>query len=230
MLAYQSIHAINEALSRIKYNRYDRPWHRDEGHSRHGDELTVFTFGKQAESESKENLAMCLTMARDHGMNLLIITPSRVQVASDSHCDSAPALAKIFPKVWLDEYNKWIDSTHPIQPTIENSKYGEYFDFYTYRKSLCLFSHQGVYDVQSGQRIKNRRGIIQRMWDLGFAAYRGRPLTLAKPRWAGEREELKEITDLADRYWARRNQSDAAKKIVSVYTSINRYCAWPGAW
>jgi hypothetical protein len=103
-------------------------------------------------------------------------------------------------------------------------------EFYTYRASLCLREHQGVYDVATGRRLTNRREIIERMWRLGFAAQRGRPLSIARTRWTGNREELTEVADLAERHWNRRNTSDVAKKLVSAWRSINRYAAWPGSW
>jgi hypothetical protein len=113
---------------------------------------------------------------------------------------------------------------------MEATDRGSMTGFYSYRACLCLKEHEGVYDVQSGRRLTNRRDIIERMWALGFAANRGRPLAFAKLRWTGSREELELITELADRYWNRRYESEAAKKMVSAYTSINRYAAWPGAW
>ena len=90
--------------------------------------------------------------------------------------------------------------------------------------------HQGIYDVATGRRLTNRREIIERMWALGFAAQRGRPLLIARVRWTGNRQELEHVTQLAQQYWDRRHQSDMAKKMVSAFRSINRYAAWPGAW
>jgi len=233
MLHFQTIYTVNQGRSRLKGNRYDSPWHRhrDDGASRDGDEMSVFTFSKQAQAESQCNLDHCLTVARDHAMSLLVITPNRIQVGGDGDGPKAHNTADVlFTKSWLREHNDWLESTSDVTPKIEESQHGQFVDFYTYRRSVCVQEHQGVYDVVTGQRIKPRREIIERMWALGFAAYRGRPLTMARPRWAGEREELEEITALADRYWTRRSRSDAAKKLVSTFTSINRYCAWPGAW
>jgi hypothetical protein len=68
------------------------------------------------------------------------------------------------------------------------------------------------------------------MWALGFAAHRGRPLSIAKIRWTGSRQELELATQLAEQHWDRRRTSDVARKLCSVFTSINRYAAWPGAW
>lgn len=231
MLSYQTIYNVNQAAMRIKRDRYDNPWHQNDGNSRDGDEMQLFTFSKQATADSLANLDRCLNLAQQQGMDLLVITPSRLQIAGDGKNNKTQkVLSRLIPKDWLIAYNDWLQSTSDVRPSLENSSHGEYVEFYTYRKSLCVQEHQGVYDVATGQRIKNRREIIQRMWDLGFAAHRGRPLALARSRWAGDREELEVITALADKYWNRRHSSEAAKKMVSAYTSINRYCAWPGAW
>jgi hypothetical protein len=87
-----------------------------------------------------------------------------------------------------------------------------------------------VYDVTTGQRMTRRETIIRAFWDLGFATWRGRPYSVARLRWSGERAELEELTALAGRYWPNQYRSDVAKKIVSAHRSINRYAAWPGAW
>ena len=60
--------------------------------------------------------------------------------------------------------------------------------------------------------------------------WRGRPPTVATIRWSGTREELEELTQLAERHGSRYNRSDVAKKIWSAYNSISRYAAWPGTW
>jgi hypothetical protein len=78
--------------------------------------------------------------------------------------------------------------------------------------------------------MTRREDIIRAFWSLGFATWRGRPYSIARLRWSGEREELEELTSLAGRYWRNRSRSDVAKKIVSAHRSINRYAAWPGAW
>ena len=231
MLAYQTICNVNRASERIRRDSYNSRYYNNDGNTLDGDEMTVFTFGKRASAESENNLQRCLTAARDYEQDLVIITENRIQVAGGTGSGRHELVAQaLFPTAWLREYNNWLESTNPVKPSFHDGCHGEFLDFYSWRRSLCLKEHQGVYDVATGQRLKNRRDIIERMWAMGFAARRGRPLTIAKPKWCGEREELEEITVLADRFWSRRSHSEVAKKIVSTYTSINRYCAWPGAW
>lgn len=229
MLRYETIYNVNQSRDRIRRNYYNSPWTNSDGNTREGDELSLFTFGKQAQADSEHNLNWCLSVARDAGLNLLVVTQNRIQLGGHGEPIVA-AKSVLFPPTWLRDYNAWVDGTTDAVPRIEENDHGRFIDFYTYRRSMLMQDHQGVYDVSTGRRIKNRRDIIERMWALGFAAQRGRPLTFARTHWAGNREELETITRLADRYWSRRGQSDAAKKMVSAYTSINRYCAWPGAW
>lgn len=231
MLAYQTICNVNRAQERIHRDSYNSRFYNTDGQSREGDEMTVFTFGKQAHEESKNNLQRCLTVARQYEQDLVIIKNNQIQIAGGTGSGRHELVANaLFPRDWLREHNDWLDTTNPVRPSLHESRYGEFVDFYSWRHSLCMKEHQGVYDVATGQRLTNRRNVIERMWSIGFAANRGRPLTIAKPRWCGERDELKELTELADRYWTRRGQSEVAKKIVSAYTSTNRYYAWPGAW
>ena len=170
-----------------------------------------------------------LTTARHCQQDLVVFKPEQVQIAGTGDGSHAAA-DRLFPASWLREYEQWIDTTYPIGYRVDSSEQGSFSEFYTYRPALCLRKHQGVYDVASGRRLTNRREIIERMWRLGFAAQRGRPLSMARTKWTGNREELQEIADLADRHWNRRNTSEAAKKLVSVWRSINRYSAWPGSW
>jgi hypothetical protein len=231
MMEYRVINEVNDARGRIKHNRYNSVWKGNDRNTLDSDQLIEFTFGSQAERDSRSNFDLVLSVARQYGQSLVVFKPSQIQVAGASDQESNKAVAEaLFPQAWLREYEKWVDTTYPMGPRSDQSQQGRVCEFYTYRHSLCLREHQGVYDVATGRRLTNRREIIQRMWDLGFAAHRGRPLSIARIKWTGNREELTELADLADRHWNRRNTSDAAKKLVSAWRSIARYAAWPGSW
>lgn len=228
MLKYQTISKINEAQHRIKRDSYR--WASSDD-SRDRDELLVFTFGSQALDESQQNLELCISTARSYDMDLVIIKDSQIQLAgSTGHGRHRLVANSLFSDQWLQEYSEWLETSHRPQPLLQQNRHGECVEFYSYRHGFCTKEHQGVYDVSTGRRLTNRREIIQRIWDLGFASHRGRPMSVARLKWTGDRDELKEITELADRYWDRQHITDVAKKIVSAYRSINRYAAWPGAW
>lgn len=226
MLNYLNIYQANKVGRRLKRDRYGGYYGKE--HTREGDTLTMFTIDPVAQRESRANLDLILTVARDHGQRLVVFKPNQIQVAGGG--DARSVANQLFPGAWLEHYQQWIDSTSPITASTQASQAGESMEFYSWRNCLAWIGHQGVYDVDTGQRLTNRRDIIERMWDLGFAAHRGRPLSVARIRWTGEREELVELTELAERHWHRANRSEVAKKMVSAYRSINRYAAWPGAW
>ena len=230
MLKYETINEVNRATERQRRDRYDNPWS-DKQYTRDGDALVVFTLDPEAKRDSQANFDLVMSLARQYRQDLLIIKPQQVQVAGVGDGSVNRDMARVlFPDSWLRAYEQWIDTRHPMAPRFDQSEQGALLEFYTYRPSLCLREQQGVYDVATGRRLTNRREIIERMWQLGFAAHRGRPLSIARTKWTGNREELEIITDLAERHWSRRNTSEAAKKLVSAWRSINRYAAWPGSW
>jgi len=228
-LEHQRIHDVNKIQRRIRRDLYDvRGSHT---HTREGDQLTLFTLAPAAERASAAVLESVLATAQVHGQDLVVVTESQVQMGQIGEGDGCQRAAKtLFPREWLEENDRWVDATSGVRPTFDQSRYGEFGQFYNYRPNLILQKHRGVYDVKTGKRLTNRQAIIERMWAAGFAANRGRPLTYCRIRWAGEREHLEDVMNLADRYWSQRRTSEVAKKICSAFTSINRYAAWPGAW
>lgn len=228
MLEYRAIHQINAAQRRLKRGSH---WRSDQ-HTEDTDRLLMFTLGPQAQRDSQANLDAIMTVARDFRMDLVVARDERIQLAGSGSGAEASANA-LFSRAWLTEFNDWVDSARfPTRPMIEHSGHGQYAGFDHWRHCFVLPEQVGVYDVATGQRLTNRRDIIQRYWDLGFAAWRGRPASIAKLRWSGTRDELKELSEIADRYWTRglRRETEVSKRLVSAFRSINRYAAWPGAW
>lgn len=229
MLSYQNIHNVNKAQRRLK-NGYR--WHAGK-ETEASDRLLMFTLGVQAERDSQANFDAVMQVARDSGQQLVIIRDHKIQLAGSVDGSAQRACERLFTRDWLKGFNQWVDSLKwPTSPVIESSGRGEYLGFQHYRHCLALSEHVGVYDVDTGKKLTNRREIIQRYWDLGFAAWRGRPVSIAQLKWSGTREELEELSELADRYWHRgvRGETEVGKRIVSSFRSINRYAAWPGAW
>lgn len=230
MLAYETIYQVARADSRIRRDHYNNMWYRDAAHNEEADRLTMFTFGEQARLDSAANLAQTLETAGKYGARLVVFKPQQIQMAGGREFDPDCAGSDLFPVKWCQEYEKWVDTLVPQRPVTQISNYGSSTEFYIYRHCFALREHQGVYDVESGKRLTNRREIIERIWDLGFATQRGRPPSIARIRWTGSKDELLEITALADRHWGRYHTSEAARKMVTPFRSINRYAAWPGSW
>lgn len=223
MLKYENIYAIRDAEERLRRGYRWGTGH----HTKESDALLMFTIGPTAEQDAKDNLEFVLSVGQKHGAAYVVLHGNKIQYLTNNANNGLEQ--DLAPKDWMTKYQDWIDSKN-IDFTIEDSGQGFCHSLKSWRRAFATPKTHGIYDVHKGIRLTNRHGIIQCMWDHGFAAWRGRPLGVASVRWSGTREELEDLTVIADRYWTRRYKSDMAKKMCSAYTSINRYAAWPGAW
>lgn len=226
MLKYLSVAVVNDTRERVHHNRYNNPWS-NTNHTRDGDMLTLFSETSRAVADSRENFDNLMSVARKTGSELLIITRHKIQFLGQTQSNIIQQ--QILPQSWVEEFQEWTDTTRSMDLDVQLSE-SECATLRPWRNCFALKENQGIFEVRTGTRLTNRRDIIERFWQHGFAAWRGRPLTVASIRWSGSRDELQEATDLADRYWNRRHTSDVAKKFCQTYTAINRYAAWPGAW
>lgn len=241
MLKYQAIQAFVSAQDRIE--RQNNRWTRDTSYDPAADTLTMWTLKTQVEQECADNFDFMRECGQKHGAEYMIIKPRILQFVGeklDTGIEES-LMPEWFKKqefaYYAEQHNRpgnyvidynsdwhsqWEENYSGLGRSMRLSHHRiEYFD-----------THQikGIFDVSTGQRMTNRRDIIEEFWRLGFAAWRGRPLHVANIKWSGDREELTELTQLAAKYWDRRYKSDVAKKIVAAYRSINRYAAWPGNW
>lgn len=229
MLRYENIYEVSGARRRLTDNYRDRYSWRQDGRNRETDQLALFTFEMEAVSDSQRNLEFLLDTARDMHQQYVILLDNKVQIAGEDWSDRVGE--RLAPQQWQIDFSEWIDDHNGrTVPVAEKTQRGGVATLHSWRRCFTLKEHQGVYDVSTGRRMTNREEIIRAFWSLGFSTWRGRPYSIAKLRWSGEREELEELTALAGRYWNNRTRTDVAKKIVSAYRSINRYAAWPGSW
>lgn len=224
MLKYENINLVKDAEQRMKYDRYR--WGHN-SHSRDSDTLLVFTQGTQAEADAKSNLDFCLDVGRKFNADYLVLHEDAIQFVGKNIREGV--LDFLMPADWSKKYMEWAD-TRNIHVSNSSSGLGEVYSFNPWRRAFADTKTRGIYKVDTGTRIKNRRQIIEAFWSFGFATQRGRTLSVSSIRYSGSRDELEELTQQANKYWNRRFSSDVAKKIVSAYRSINRYAAWPGAW
>ena len=196
--------------------------------------LQMFTVDKDAKAESVRNLAVLKDTAKDIGAPVLIVKGDNVQLVGTDHAVSTNDLVD---QEWDDELGEYFDrkNMYRIKP------------FWTHHESDCdthTFSlhgygldaiwarapQTGFYLVDEDRKVTDRREQIQTLWNLGYVARRGRPVCVGYERHSGNREEVAMITRQANTMWHRRGHSEVADKICSIYTSINRYHAWPGSW
>jgi len=227
MLKYETIYEVAGARRRMKGQ--DRYSYRYDGRNRENDQLALFTFENEALQDSQHNLDWLLALARSMDQRYVVLTENKVQIAGDIPDRSAKVARAMTPQNWCELFDLWCESKAP-NSTSDKTTRGGVAGLHLWRRCLALKEHQGVYEASTARRITNREEIIRAFWDLGFATWRGRPYSIAKLRWSGEREELEELKDLFDRHWSNQYRSEMAKKMVSAYRSINRHAAWPGAW
>ena len=231
MLQYQTIYAVNQANYRLAVGKRDRyGWSGQ--NNREADTLTVFTLGQQANRESSENLDNLLKLGEKFQQSFVVFTDHKIQFLGAATTDVVSVSKNLYSDEWREEFEQWGDNKgiSRLRPYAERSSQGAVTQLLTWKRCFALAKHQGVYSVKSGKKITNRREIIQNFWDFGFAALRGRPLTVATIASVGERSDLEQITELAQIYYHKRGFSEAAKKMVTNFTSLNRVAAWPGAW
>jgi len=223
MLAYKNIYAVRDAEERL---RRDYRWGAGH-HTRDSDTLLMFTIGAKAEEDATNNLDFLLSLGQKHRASHLVLHENRVQYLADHASNELEQ--ELLPPAWVEKYLEWVESKN-LFFDVQDSGQGFCHSFRPWRRAFATRKTHGIYDLSTGRRLTNRQNIIERIWDHGFAAWRGRPLSVANVKWSGTREDLEDLTHIADRYWNRRHKSDMAKKMCSAYTAINRYAAWPGAW
>ena len=225
MMNNENVKVYNQAWERFSRRNYG--WHNDH-HTKDSDRLVMFTTEIQAQEESTCNLERLKIMGRAYNQRYLVINRQKFQFLGSDHLE--PIRHAISRDPWYERYAKEHNDRAPDMIT-DVSGQGGVLHVRAYNHALVLKSHYGVYDLESGQRIRNRKDIIQRFWEYGFATWRGRPPTVASLRWSGPRPHLEHLAQLANQYfYVDSSKSEVARKLVSVYSSINRYAAWPGAW
>ena len=235
MIQYRNISAYMDAQHRLSRQYYSSFWRNADNTSKETDRLVVFTTERDARLDSRDNLAKIMDRAREVGSQYVIAKPNLIQAVGHRNTHSP---RDFFGQDFFDELQEYAENRDrgswlmPSNNDHQRSDRGHCtVSLRTYGGgSWVTPEDQGFYDIVNGTRVTNRREQIQALWQLGFASRRGRPVHVAQERWCGSRTELELLTQLADQHWDRRGISEAAKKMVSAYTSINRYVAWPGAW
>ena len=232
MLEIQNIHAYNDAGERLRRRYYN--WITGDGaEARRTDTLTEFTFRTHALLDSSANLENLLELGRTAGVSLLVFKPRTVQFVAPADAVTA-AWHTVFSESQLHEWEQTLATRgnnvyySTFATWCDNTNAGSASSVTHYLAPFAVKEHAGVYDCDTGDRITDRRAVIQRVWDLGFACKRGRPLTVARTAWSGSREDLVRAEEIYDEF--RDNHSDPARKLRAVYNTAARHYAWPGTW
>lgn len=228
MLKYQNLYHFLQASARIKSG--PNSWsYRNGNNDYNTDKMVTWQENDRAIKDSKSNLDFLLDVGKRNRGDLLVLTSNFIQIVGAN--DMSMALQDLTPGTWMADFSTWADNSsvyiNPRRRSHQSDR-GECAEISGGYWSTN--NYHGIYEVATGNRIKNRQEIISRFWDHGFAAWRGRPLRVAPVTWAGTRSELEDLTLIASKHWNRKHVSDVAKKLCSAYTATNRYAAWPGSW
>lgn len=224
-LQYRTLYQFISAQEKMKR----LPWARHNDDQEKSNRMLLWTLGPEATKESKENFDHCMELAQWAKAQYVVIHQNKLQFLGHNLCDDLNKVLR--DRAWTKSYTDWLNH-YSVGPSIDTDSSGisHCTHFSIYRSCLALKEQMGIWHVASRQRLTNRQQIIETIWDHGFATWRGRPYSVARLKWTGNKDDLTDATALYDKYVARYKTSNVAKKIVSAFTSINRYAAWPGAW
>jgi hypothetical protein len=215
MLEIRNIHAYNDAGERLRRRYYS--WISDNANeTRRTDTLTQFTFRTHALLDSSANLENLLELGHITGVSMLVFKPRTVQFVAPADAVTT-AWHTVFAESQLQEWEQ-------TMATRSNNSY--HSTFATWRDDTDVGSASSVTHYQAPFGVKEHAGVYD--CDLGFACNRGRPLTVARTKWSGSREDLVRAEEIYDEF--RTKNTDPARKLCAVYNSAARHCAWPGTW
>jgi hypothetical protein len=231
MIQFRNIIAYMEARARLRRNSYFGYIQ----NNRESDRLLAFTTERDARLESVANREFVMNQARALGATIVVFKPEIVQLVG---MNDKVTHRQAFGYGTFDELELYSQERDKGQWWLPKESDMQVSDFGLHTISLRTYGpgtwatpeDQGFYDVATGEKITNRREQIERLWALGFASRRGRPVHVAQERWSGSRQELEMLTDMAERVWNRQHLSEMARKMVAAYRGISRYVAWPGNW
>ena len=199
--------------------------------------LKAFTLEKRAKDQSRENLKQIFECASQLRIPVVIVKQQVLQFAGHSSYISS---TNILDEEAIDQLKDGDDSARRWSGgprwREERSSYGIHLlDLSGYfTASWALNNECGYYTfdhrVNEYIKITNRHQQIQQLWDFGWPARRGRPVSIGYERHSGSRDELDDLTKFAKSLETRRTSSEVAKRAVANYRSINREYAWPGSW
>lgn len=232
-LEYENLAQWGKLHRKIKNNR-NSWWAKPSQDEVDGWKLQMFTVDKESKLESKRNLEVLKAKAREIEAPLLIIKGDNIQFAGTRLAVTVNDLSN---EDWMNRLSEFFDRQNyyyskPFWTHHESDQDTHAYSLYGYG-SDAIFARSpqtGFYLVDEDRKVTDRKEQIQLLWDLGFVARRGRPVSVGWERHSGSTDEIAMITRQAKEMWHRRGHSEVADKICSIYTSINRYYAWPGNW
>lgn len=221
-----------EAATRLRENRrraYNIYQVSNTDYSPTTDQLILFTLGENPRIESKENLTFLLDTIRSSTAqaDFLICSNNKIQVLG-SNLPTALLTSLIAPDSWIKETaltcmndKSWrrfnLTRQEHATPT------GHLITLSQHAVQFFMPEDLGVYSLQTGKKIKQRRDVIDKIYEYGFICRRGRPLTVAIPDHSGYRTDVEMLTRLLQG-----QRSSVTHGYKLIFNKIRRTSAWPG--
>ena len=232
MLKFDYIQRYYQASNRLKDNkrqsrsRYN--WESSE-YSPTTDQLIIFTLGEKPKEESRTNVDFLLETIRTNTTNAGLLTCSndRIQILG-TDLPTRKLSDNIAPDEWIKQTARLFMNDvrwRRFNLTLyEHSTHeGHLITFTQHATQFFMPEDLGIYDVQTGKKIKNRRDAIDKVYEYGFLCRRGRPITVAIPEQSGYRYDVENLLKLVSG-----RRSLVTKSYNQIFNKIHRTSAWPG--
>ena len=196
--------------------------------------LALFTLGDYPAEDSAQNVNELIDVAANYNHKFLVVTRDFAQFVGGDPIPDRVLFTNEFKKniVAVTRYPN--DSTFELKRQTSS----EFAHCATFRPSwyvnIAVPAHRGVYNVKTGERIADRRQVIQHFWDMGFITRRGRPLSVASDSVGATREEIIRLGNEYERVQHDMKidgiSTEYRRRIRTTYNAISKDCAWPGVW
>lgn len=192
--------------------------------------LQLWTATPAAHEQSQANFDELLALARQQGCAWMILRPKRVQFMG-----GRPDLRQVFDQAWAQHYDHQMhdgDHYYGISDRLDRlilnwTQRDHVSHIHYWTRMFVTDRHQGFWRVETGERMTNRLDQMDAIWNAGFLARRGRPLSCAQPSQYGTRDSIEHLGRL-DR-WQLGSSDHIYRKLDQLYRSVNRDCCWPSS-
>jgi hypothetical protein len=193
-------------------------------------QLQLWTASPVAHEQSQDNFDQLLALAQQQGCAWMILRPKQVQFVGGN-----ADLRQIFNLPWAEHYDKILDDPHSYYQMITHlNRLNQNWlvrrlvsHFRCYSPTIVTDRHQGFWRVETGERMTNRLDQMDVIWDAGFLARRGWPLTCAQPSQYGTRDSIEHLGRMDRRQLG--SSDHIYRRLDQLYRSVNRDCCWPSS-
>ena len=194
--------------------------------------LLRFTLSEDAKQESNGNRNSVLEIAKKYNAKFVSIYGLGFQIIGTSE---NVTVNEFKTSESLNEFREWQSRTAwPDDPELvikmitipSEFQLNTYSYHFGHDSNLFLSDDNGFYNVDTGNKITNRRQIVSELWKLGWLTARGKPLRVPYQYESSTPTQLQQLI----------NQINNSKKLNNFYTQqlgiiykkIIKNCTYPG--